>query len=682
MNTYMIQLLQLLINHSGIIRIEDALDDLKLKRRMLVYYLRQLNNVMSENNLPLINIDDEYLNLNVSKSNLINDFIDCIQFKDYQFETVERQQCILLEIGLSRKALLLDDLIEQFNVSKQTLLNDMNTLKAALSEFNIFLKNKQKKGYYLEGEELMIRYVLMSSYHHRENKVIERFKRNIILNEFYEHFPNNSEKDVLSKIEQILEDNEKSSGEKFVYFSLKDLAQTILLVALRSKKQSVGFLDVGSDDVASDLNSFALDRLSEILQISGIEIVYLCLVLQSAKVSYLDPDEYESTVIELARKLLMEFKKVSRLNVLDNSDLFEMFLLHVHSMYYRLKYKIKITDFREQIPEENQAFFYITKKVINEVCPEFGIIDDDEIQYLSFYFSCMERQSLEEKYSERDKILVICAAGLGSSVFVKYQISKLLKDYFEIIISNLRNFEEMIDKNTKLIISTVPIEPMQVLDIPVMNVSTVLSDQNKHDLMEWLLQSEIYFKKNGILSEVIDIVKNYAVIKNQRMLLEELNAFFNPTVESEKKLDLKDIFQAEDVISFETAESWKDGIMKAGQSICEKGIIKTNYLYDIIDTLEKYGPYCECLPGVLIAHAEPGDNVNEPIISLGVFQKPINVLEWNKEITAIFILGVVDTTSHANAFAQLINNCTKQGIWKKINEYDDSYQLYNDLTLT
>lgn len=684
MNTYLIQLLQLLLNHSGNVKIEEALDYLKLKRRMLIYYLRQLNEFLKDKNLSIINMDDEYLSLDIKESNQINEFLDSIQFSEYQFDNYERQQCIILEIGLSQKPVFLENLIEQFKVSKQTLLNDMNSIKSTLSEFNILLKNKQKKGYYFIGDELMIRYVLLSSYHQKENSVIDRLKKSLILTEFSEQFSHEKEQDILYKIEQILEKNENTSGNKFIYFSLKDLAQTILLVTLRSKKQEINLLDVGSDDVAYELNSFALVELSNILQVSEKELVYLCLVLQSAKVIYLDPKEYESVVIDLARSLLMEFKKVSRLNILDNNELFEMFLLHVHSMYYRLKYKIKITDFKEQIPEEKQAFFYITKKVMQQVCSEYGIIDDDEVQYLSFYFSCMEKQSREKEninYNKRDKILVVCAAGLGSSVYIKYQLSKLVKDYFEITISNLRNYEEMLDERTKLIISTVQIDSNCDLNIPIMNISTVLSNQNKHDIVEWLLQSDDFFKNNGTLSTIIDIIQNYTIIKNQKMLLYELNAIFNPEIEADKGLNLRDIFKLKDVRIFDNADTWQDGIMKAGNSIVETGIIKQDYLKDIISTLDKYGPYCECLPGILVAHAEPSSNVEEPTISLGVFKEPIYVDKWKKEIIAIFILGVVDTTSHANAFAQLINNCTKNNIWKSINKYNNSLDLYKDLVI-
>ena len=100
-------------------------------------------------------------------------------------------------------------------------------------------------------------------------------------------------------------------------------------------------------------------------------------------------------------------------------------------------------------------------------------------------------------------------------VYIRYQVSRLLDHSFSIIISDLRNLNQVLDKNTRLIISTLDIQAEYTHDIRVIKVSTILTPAQKRELIDWLLHEEVYLKNNSMVSDLLNIIKEHAVIQEQ-----------------------------------------------------------------------------------------------------------------------------------------------------------------------
>lgn len=113
--------------------------------------------------------------------------------------------------------------------------------------------------------------------------------------------------------------------------------------------------------------------------------------------SSLDKQEYDQEVIALAKAIILEFEAISQLNLFYQKELSEIFSLHMKSMYYHMKYKIKITEFQGLGAEQNQVVYYLTRKDMDKVSEEFNLlVDEDELCFLSFHFSCMEKHQLRD----------------------------------------------------------------------------------------------------------------------------------------------------------------------------------------------------------------------------------------------------------------------------------------------
>ncbi len=675
MNMFTVQLLQMLLK-DGKTTIPEIIEQLHITRRMALYYQKQLNHFLKSSGLGETELRDECIYLQTSSTSNLLHILENLDIKQYYLEAEERQECILIKIGVSAKPQYLEDLAEEFRVSRRTLTNDLIYLKDVLQEYGIKLLSRQKQGYCLAGDELTIRYLILSAYHRRNNVCIDHIKKELILDAYRYYSPDHPDK-IFEELRQILIDSETYCKEKFVYFSLPDLAQTILLICLRSKKQIIHLPaeEIPDFTPAIDYIEKQLEKLD--LKPEGKERIYFWLVLQSAKITNYENSNIESVIEDLIEDIITEFRRISGLKLSRSSELFQMFALHVRSMYYRTRYRIKITELYNESVQTDQTFFCLTKKVMEKVGIKYHLtLDDGEIQFISYYFFCMSQQSDANTDTSKPKIIIVCVSGFGSSVYVRYQISRLLEQSFSVVISDLRNLDKVLDQNTRLIISTLEISPKYTKGVRVIKVSTILSSTQKKELIDWLLHEEGYLKHNGMISELLDIIKEHAVIQEQEKLFLRLNHYFRSELPEKKELHLSDLLHLDLIQTFEEANSWQEGLYLASLPLEKAGYIENSYIADMLHVIEEYGPYCEFVNGMLLAHAEPKNNVKYPVIGLAVFRKPIYVKEWAKEITAIFILGVTEQINHAAALSELVANLSDNETYLTLHNSCSADEIY------
>lgn len=680
MNSYIVKIMQLLLSNNKQIELSFMIKELGITKRMFLYYQKQLNEYLADAQLPLVQLENDQLSITITETkDIMEDLLNAVPLKNYILNAEERQDCILIEIGVSTHPIKLEYLIDTFQVSRNTIIHDLASIKKDVAEYHILLTSKQKSGYFLDGDEWMIRYLLLKAYHQRNHAYIDAYKKKILFTQLKYYGVN--EENLIQKVQSILVESEHLVNENFLFLVLPDLSQTILLMYMRSIKVDVSLEIDELLEKNKQMLDFIIMKFKDLnIEWKKNEISYLYVILQAAKISSMDELAYEEKVISLAQAIILEFEAVSQWNLSYQKNLFDMFLLHIKSMYYRTKYKIKITNFQEIGMNELQGFYYITSNVMKNIGEKFQLfVDDDEIRFLSYYFSCLENPQALEKTQVDEHIVVVCVSGLGSSVYLKYQLTKLFENMIPIVISDIRNMEHIVNEHTKLIVTTIDINDKYVKGKNIKKVNTILTQANKRELLEWFLNDNIQNKENMIVHDVIDIIKSYTIIQNQEKLFQQLNQYFYAETNIHKELQLQDLIIPKYIRIYDKAETWKQMIAMAGEPLLEEQIIKQSYLDDIVSVIDTYGLYCECVNGVLVAHAKPNQNVVRPVLSLAVFHQPFWIEKWQKEISAVFVLGVTDKEAHVNAFAQLITTLSQDELYKRLSQFTSVEELYINL---
>jgi len=73
------------------------------------------------------------------------------------------------------------------------------------------------------------------------------------------------------------------------------------------------------------------------------------------------------------------------------------------------------------------------------------------------------------------------------------------------------------------------------------------------------------------------------------------------------------------------AIDWRDALYKAVQPLIDDGTVEKEYADNVVQCVEKYGPYIILLPGVAMPHStEGGSLVHKTTISFMKLQKPVS----------------------------------------------------------
>ncbi len=679
MNTYIAQIIQLLLYNGGEATFDVLMEQMHISKRMIDYYLRQFEEWRVGKSFPLISREDDKILLQCKDyNNFWSDFIKEYDVKDYFLSAIERQACIVLLIGISNARIKIEYLVEFFQVSKNTIANDLLIIRKALCKYHVYIENKGKGGYFFTGKECDIRYILMQCYHYHDNDLFHKYKLENILEELRNYGFETS--GLVCKVRKLLKYAEHQDNEKYYFLALDDLVETILLIVCRMQKFDFDCKEEIPKKAEATMRLIG-SQFKEIgINYTSRELTYLYLILQSAKVSIYNLNDFSNEVFDLINDIIHYFKAISELNIFEQTEIYNMFLIHVKSMYFRTKYKIKITNFIGAMNSSLYGFYCIAEKVLAKVGSKYNLTyDKDEVYFLSYYFASLEQVS-EPLASNIGNVLIICVSGLGSSMYLKTQCLKIFENSFTISICDIKNIDNYLNEDTKLIISTIDIDDKTCKGITIKRVHQVLTDKEKQELSEWFFMNRFSFNKESeMIHDVMDIVKECAVIKNQNKLFHNLNQYFNP-INCTDLLHLKDIFSLDSITQLPSVTSLEQFIYCAGQPLLDHSYIKEAYLVNIIDVLNQHGPYCECFDGILVAHAVPQNDVECPCLSLCCVEQGFAVEKWNhKIIKAIFILGVTDTKSHCNAFSELIGNLTNDNLYERINRYDDKELLYKSI---
>ena len=147
-------ILKQLVVSDTIFTIAELQKTLDMSQRSIYYSLERINDHLNRLDLPMIInkrgvgllIHDkvvEYVNQNSSS---ISDV--------YIYTSQERNNLQVLSILLSKKYINISTLMEDFNVSRSTIIKDLREIRNIVTQYNLVLEFNIERGYEIQGSEI------------------------------------------------------------------------------------------------------------------------------------------------------------------------------------------------------------------------------------------------------------------------------------------------------------------------------------------------------------------------------------------------------------------------------------------------------------------------------------------------------------------------------------------------
>ena len=683
MNERAFEILNQLIQKNYPIRINVFQEKFEVTSRTIRNDIFLINEFLSDNELPIINIIRGKGILLILTDNEIEKLEKLVQTqKEVVYLTrEERILDILLSVALSDKKIFLNKKEVKYLVSKSTIDEDMRQLRLKLNSYDIQLNSNPKLGLILKGKESIIRTMLYSVVC---NEITKDNYWNEKINIIHKYIPQK----LILDINKIFTNNFDTNKD-----SLQQLHFCIFTYIWISRVQQENFINnsellIGKVDLSTSLENYFNDISSKFkIEPSIFEKDYILKILQSfnfdKNINQVDWLHIQLVVFDLIHfvenRTGISFSR-------KEEDLHKSLYIHMISMATRVQNNIQLINPLKDKIERNYGLVH---QSVKEFSPNLNKlfcnhVSDDELAFLTIHFSTI-LSAINQEINRRFRAVVVCNYGIATSKL----LSENLKEYFNIEVIALLSSAEtsIINKlDVDLIFSTIEIAK---LDKPLLVIDSVLQEDSKYQIREFLsnhrCKSRISEKKadyTTMMKEIISLLEERKVFnENLYSILENLFIKHGLSINKrEVQPMIQDILKDGNILINEQKLDWREAIAYSASSLLKSGVIDENYIKSMIHSVEEFGPYIVMAPHMALAHARPEDGVNELGFSVSIFKYPVSFgNEDEQQVSVIFCLSAVDSYSHLNIMKSLVNLIRSTDKIEKLSRANTKEEVKNIL---
>jgi mannitol operon transcriptional antiterminator len=658
MNKRLYDILKFILQSKGKTSIKEISTFTSVNDRTIRYDIEKINELLIAKNISPIEklskgvlFHSEYEKL----ENFIKDNSKNIFFNEY------RQTIILIKILFSEE-ICINDLCENFDVTRTTIKNELGEIRKILKENSLELE-PTGSGLKLIGAEENIR--------NSQLKILNQY-RNLISEK------NIEKRYLFNLINKYFDGIDIIEVEKFINYIAKQLniiitdetyfilSNYILIMISRIKKDKY-ISKIGNQNFYSETIEFKILKKSISfleanfsIEISDLELIKLTDYFLGCSNFSLNNSAYKEWIeIEIiVKKIVLQFKKISNIDLTNDITLLNGLVNHIKPTIHRIKNGTKLENsVYEEVLENYPTLFENTKEALKILENFIGIeINDDEIAFISLHFKgAIDRNKTNKKESKN--VILICGYGYGTSKLLEQQ----LKDRYNINILDIIPLNQVknidFSKNIDLIITTLGKLDIKS-DIPIISINPILKSEDISLLDSYNLPK---YSNRTSLSLVMKTISSHCEIKDKIGLVEALKNILDGKIVDDLEIrgkKLSEFLNPENIKLKVNASSWEEAIRKVGKILVECGNVEESYIDTMIEKVKQHGSYIVVTDLLAIPHGDISTGVINSGMALISLDKPVLFPE-NKSVK--FLLAFCATASKdyldaLTSFLELVDN--------------------------
>ena len=388
----------------------------------------------------------------------------------------------------------------------------------------------------------------------------------------------------------------------------------------------------------------------------------------------------EEAVVE---KIIEKVSEMINLDLKEDRILITGLVDNLKSSIYRINNDIQIINsvFKDLILNRDKNIA-IVKKAIEETEKEFKIkFTDYEIASMAYQIKSSIKRT---KRKNIKKVLLICGLGYGSSKILE----ESLKENYEIDIVDIIPYylaDDLIPgyKEVDFILSTIEIHRQFEVSygIPIIKINPIMQEEDFERLAEYGIEKN---RTSVSLKKLVSIIESNAEINDKQKLIENLKDEFEDKIVNDIQKTghtLRKLLKKENVKFIEGAEDWKEAILQSGNLLVSNRKVTSEYVKEMIELVEKHGPYIVIEEGIAMPHAGISENVLETGISLLVVKERVALPEGrNANIFLSFAAkNKNDNIDIMNDLFELITKHKFIDEVSKMKSYDQLKQYFKEV---
>lgn len=401
-------------------------NQLHLSRVQVEYVINKINEALSDEGLPPVYFDGNSFHLSETSRLFFVDFFSGENsYRYYEMDIEERKKYIYLMLFYHYEEYLsVNHFLEALDIGKTTFINDLKRVEKELESFDIQIKYNRRKGYYLAGNESVLRYHLM--------KLVLEDLRSDNGSFLWDYFLfNESTLDKEQTFEQIAAELERYSIV-LVENRLLEFSYMLIFLLPHLSKEGSDFYERYNFQKLYQMKEYTFSQsLLEKFSIDNeYAVLYICGWMLGMAIGNADEEAPDSSIInELVERIFDRFERLSGIRFKDKATVKKQVYSHFRPAYYRLFFHLPIINpLSEKTIQEYPDLFQIVKETMKPIENLFGtMIPDEEIAFLTIHFASLIDNN--DEYQVKRKVgIIVCPNGIGSSAIIYNELKNLFPD--------------------------------------------------------------------------------------------------------------------------------------------------------------------------------------------------------------------------------------------------------------
>ena len=382
----------------------------------------------------------------------------------------DRSNYLLMRFLTSPFSLKLEDLADEWFISRATLQSDMVDVRERLQRYQLTLKTRPRHGMKLFGSEVSIRACLTDLLWERS------LQGGLTLPAGKEGWQLQVTERLACELQEILTRHHvrlTDEGERFIR-----LYSTVAVYRIR---EGYPLAEFSAEDVAQNVRDAARDLAAVVQQQAGktlslAEEEWLCVHLAARQVQEVDPGTISADDGEaLVNYILNYINNQYNYNLLNDAQLHADLLTHIKTMITRVRYQIMIPNpLLDNIKQHYPMSWDMTLAAVSswgKYTPY--TISENEIGFLVLHVGVGLERHYNIGYQRQPRVLLVCDT---SNAMVRMIEAILQRKYPQLVIAatlSQREYEQLASIAEDFVVSTVWIGEK---DKPVVTIAPFPTD--------------------------------------------------------------------------------------------------------------------------------------------------------------------------------------------------------------
>lgn len=669
---------KLILSNSKSMEVKKLITTYRISLKTLRTDVNEINDFLLEAKMSPTKLNEKEKLILLEKDIMkIQDRLNHMDTYSYKMSREERQIYIIAELLMSQDYITMQNLAKKLNVSRNTILNDFETVKDYCLAFNVNVLMKSSKGIKIECDQKDRNNLLMQIFHDLEDDYMEKsFFHQLIQRKLGMKIPLEMIKEDLR--EYMEQQHMLVSDRVFSYVSI--YLFVILNRKINKKRRTVEKL---TGDTASDnlLNWFA-DKYEVSINKNDVKDFGRYMKQHDFNIS---SEQKEINDVELYGIIVYFLQMVGEdieCSLQSDTVLIESLLEHIRTLKNWEDY-----DFEMPLSDE----LPIPKEILEKTIEKNSIILE---RYLGYPLTKEMKESImihicaafvrNLEYLNLLEVLIVCPGSMATGKYLEAQV----KNYFDFRVAAVIpsiDVEEFLKSNKiDFVISTVNVRSESVPCVKV-QAQLTMNDINAIQNIAFLLGRKENKSENEsryVEQNFLDVMKTFLEkldASKRDEFFDEVYALMETKIQSTGKSILAQMLDPSKIMIKQEKITWEQGILQAADILEKKGCVGSDYGKKAVENVKEYGDYIIISKGIALAHAGKKEaHVYKDGLSLVMCPEGIEFTEGNI-VYLVFCFAVAEEKDYLKLFQEIIALGKTQKKMKDILQQKNVVSLYHSL---